>query len=152
MENTNLAKERLSMLSVKQKRIILVAIALGVALCVIVSILIFGNGIKGKYDFISIVIDGEPIFMDNSGYMDICGVDNNKKSTFYIELGDSTARLKGYVYTGQKNKGYTIYRFDVVEQSGTALESIEYFYFEFYPNRDVLTVRSADATLNFCKK
>jgi len=152
MRMINLIKERIQALSIKQKRITLVALVLGVALCVIVSILVSGNSVKGKYDFSSIVIDGDPIYMSDSGYMNILGVDNNKKSTFYIELGDHTARLKGYVYTIQKNKGYTTYKFDVVAQSGTALEDVGYFKFLFYPDRGVLEVKGLGATLYFLKK
>ena len=120
-------------LTKKQKMIVLSAIGV-VILSVVAMILVSGNGVKGRYDFYWISIDGQGVSMDD-GYMEINGVDNDKTSVFYIDLYGSTCRMKGNVHEVRKFDEYTKYRFEVKTQSGSALDDMEYFYFYYYPDR-----------------
>lgn len=119
----------------KQKAIALSTMIVVVILVTVGIFLLSGNGVKGRYDFYWISLDGQGVSMDDSGYMEINGVDNDKTSMFYIDLYGSTCRIKGKVYEVRKFDEYTKYRFEVKTQSGSALDDMEYFYFNYYPDR-----------------
>lgn len=132
-QKVNAMRTYIQELTKKQKIIVLSAIGV-VILIVVAMILVSGNGVKGRYDFYWISIDGQGISMDD-GYMEINGVDNDKTSVFYIDLYGSTCRMKGNVHEVRKFDEYTKYRFEVKTQSGSALDDMEYFYFYYYPDR-----------------
>lgn len=145
-------KNHINALSKKQRAIALVAIILVTILSIVSLIVVSSNNVKGKYDFYRISIDGEGISMDDAGYMEIVGVDNDKTSMFYIDLFGSTSRMKGKVYEIREFDEYTKYRFEVKTQSGSALEDMEYFYFYYYPDRGdngIIEVEGNGATLYF---
>lgn len=128
-------KVKIAGLTNKEKALAMSAMIVVVVLIAAVIVFLSGNSVKGRYDFYWVELDGQGVSMVDSGYMEINGVDNDKTSMFYIDLYGSTCRIKGKVYEVRKFDEYTKYRFEVKTQSGSALEDMEYFYFNYYPDR-----------------
>lgn len=136
----------------KKQKMAALAAAMVVVLAVSAILLLSGNGVKGRYAFYRISIDGEGISMHDAGYMEIAGVGNGEPSMFYIDLSGSTSRIIGPVYEIKEYDDYTKYRFEVSSQSGSALEDMDYFYFYYYPHRGdngMIEVKGNGAILYF---
>ena len=153
----NWLKEKLDKIAVSYRRIILITISI-----IFVLYLFFFISSKdeviGKYNYYRLQIDGEEISLgDNTGFIEINGVDNKEKCRLYVEMAGYYSLLTGYVFklpNSERNDGSIMYRFDINSRSGSLIENTDYIYFNYSPHRGdngIIIFSSSSASLYFSK-
>ena len=150
-------KTQLENINSSYKRIIIISIV-AILIVVLFFCLSSKDDIIGKYNYYRLLIDGEEISIgDNTGFIEINGVDNKEKCRLYVEMAGYYSMFTGYVFKlpkSERNDGSIMYRFDISSRSGSLIDNDEYIYFNYYPHRGdngIIIFSSSSVSLYFEK-